>query len=185
MKETPDSPHESPERERRKRQILNAWMERQKGKPQYRPAPSAGMAVSRVMRPLSKKYGGGSSALALSRVWPEIMGARWAKISSPVRFTGGKDGRTLIISAPGPAAALITAQSAQIIQRLNGHLGAGHVARIRLVQSKMRAPTVPPAKAGLSPRKEQGLQEGLSKVENAGLKQALEKLGRGVLKDQI
>ncbi len=166
------------------KQVLGRWLEKQRGKPQYRPAPTAGMAASRVLRPLSKKHGGGSSAMALSRIWPEIMGPRWSKISTPVRYTHGKDGRTLIISAPGPAAALIMAASTPIIERLNTHLGQGHIKRIRIVQSKMTPPKAKTQTKGLSPRQTAQLQDGLSHLPNGGLKQALEKLGRGVLKDE-
>ena len=145
----------------------------------------AGVAVGKVLRPLSKKFGGGgASAAALSKHWPQIVGARWAKISNPVKFTGGRDGRTLIISAPGAAATLIMSASGPIIERLNGHLGDGYVKRLRVIQTKMSGSTktsVP--KRGLSPSEEAQLQEGLSKIDNEGLKQALEKLGRGVLTD--
>ena len=142
--------------------------------------------MGKVIRPLSKKFGGkaGASAAALSKHWPQIVGARWAKISSPVKFTGGKDGRTLVINAPGAAATLIMSASGPIIERLNGHLGEGYVTRLRVIQTKMNASVKTSiAKRGLSPREETQLQEGLSNIENDGLRQALEKLGRGVLTD--
>lgn len=167
--------------DRHKKQLLSQWIERQRGRPQFRAAPSAGMAVTKVMRPLSKKHGGGSSALALEKIWPEIMGPRWSKISSPVRFLGGKEGRTLIISAPGPAASLILAQSGPILNRLNAHLGEGHVRRIKVVQSRMTAPASPQPARGLPPRQASELQESLSAIENPRLKAALEKMGRQVL----
>lgn len=170
---------------RKNKQTLSHWLEQKRGKPQYRPAPTAGNAVNKVLRPLSKKFGGGgASAAALSKHWPQIIGARWAKISSPMKFTGGRDGRTLVIAAPGAAATLIMSASGPIIERLNAHLGDGYVARLRVIQTKMSAATktsIP--KRGLSPREESQLQEGLSKIDNDGLKQALEKLGRGVLTD--
>jgi len=142
--------------------------------------------VGKVLRPLSKKFGGkaGASAAALSKHWPQIVGARWAKISSPVKFNGGKDGRTLVINAPGAAATLILSASGPIIERLNGHLGEGYVSRLRVVQTKMsHGVTASLPKRGLSPREEAELQEGLSHIDNDGLKKALEKLGRGVLTD--
>ena len=171
---------------RKDTQTLSVWLEQKRGKAQYRPAPMAGVAVGKVLRPLSKKFGGqaGASAAALSKHWPQIVGARWAKISSPLKFTGGKNGRTLVITAPGAAATLIMSASGPIIERLNGHLGEGYVSKLRVIQTKMSANTkasVP--KRGLSPREESQLQEGLSKIDNDGLKQALEKLGRGVLTD--
>lgn len=166
------------------KQALVKWLETQRGKPQFRAAPTAGYAVSKILRPLSKKYGGGSSAAALSRVWPEIMGPRWSKISTPLRYIGGRDARTLLISAPGPAAALILAASGPIIERLNAHLGAGHIKQIRLVQAKMGTHRPPAARKGLTPRQTADLHDGLSTLPEGSLKQALEKLGRGVLKHE-
>jgi len=166
---------------RHNKHILGQWVESQRARPQFRAAPSAGMAVNKVMRPLARKHGGGQSALALEKIWPEIMGPRWSKISSPVRFIGGREGRTLLISAPGPAASLILAQSGPILDRLNSHLGSGHVSRIKLVQSRMTQPADSRPKRGLPPRKARQLEDSLSQIENPHLKAALEKMGRGVL----
>jgi len=170
---------------RKDKQTLNNWLEQKRGKPQYRPAPKAGVAVGKVLRPLSKKFGSsGASAASLTKHWPQIIGERWAKISQPMKFTGGREGRTLVIAAPGAAATLIMSASGPIIERLNGYLGDGYVTRLRVIQTKMNdtiKSSVP--KRGLTPREESQLQEGLSKIDNDGLKQALEKLGRGVLTD--
>ena len=167
---------------RKDKQSINEWLEGQRGKPQYRPVPTAGMAVAKVVKPLSKKYKGSSSAAMLHKNWPEIVGQRWAKISTPVKFTSGRDGRTLVISAPGAAATLIMAASGPIIERLNMHLGTGHVAKLRLVQTKLKTDSHNFApKRGLSPSQEGYLQDGLSNLPEGGLKQALNKLGRGVL----
>ncbi|MEP3654012.1 MAG: DciA family protein [Litorimonas sp.] len=173
------------DKKRHNDQILGQWVETQRGRPQYRAAPSAGLSVSKVMRPLARKHGGGSSAIALEKIWPEVMGPRWSKISAPVRFLGGRHGRTLIISAPGPAASLILAQSGPIIQRLNAHLGSGHISRIKVVQSRMTKPARTQPSRGLAPRQEMALRDGLSDIKSERLKQALEKMGRQVLsKDQ-
>ncbi len=164
------------------KQTINKWLEGQRGRSQYRPAPTAGIAVAQVVRPLSKKYSGSSSALMLLKNWPEIVGLRWSKISSPVKFTSGKEGRTLVISAPGAAATLLLAASGPIIERLNNHLGPGYVVKLRIIQSKLKSDkSSPSVKKGLTPRQEVYLQEGLSNLPEGGLKQALNKLGRGVL----
>lgn len=161
--------------------VLSQWVETQRGRPQFRAAPSAGLSVNKVMRPLAKKHGGGRSAMALEKIWPEVMGPRWSKISTPVRFLGGRNGRTLIISAPGPAAALIMAQSGPIIERLNVHLGSSHVSRIKVVQSRMTKTGRITAQRGLAPRQEIALNEGLANIKNERLKAALQKMGRQVL----
>lgn len=149
---------------RQKKEILGRWVETQPGRPQFRAAPSAGLAISKVMRPLAKKHGGGSTALALEKIWPEIVGPRWSKISSPIRFLGGKDGRTLIITAPGAASALILAQSGPIVERLNAHLGSGHVRQIKVIQSRMTQASDTGPKRGLSPRRASDLKIGRAHV---------------------
>jgi len=176
-------PDDSQNRDKKRHsdQVLRRWVETQRGRPQYRAAPSAGLSVSKVMRPLAKKHGGGRSAIALEKIWPEVMGPRWSKISSPVRFLGGRNGRTLTISAPGPAASLIMAQSGPIIERLNAHLGSSHVARIKVIQSRMTKPARTQSNRGLAPRQETELRAGLSDIKSKRLKAALEKMGRQVL----
>ncbi|GLQ19331.1 hypothetical protein GCM10007854_02860 [Algimonas porphyrae] len=165
---------------------IERYLEAQRARPQARALPSASMAVNRVMRPLAAQgQKRGSSALALARVWPEIMGPRWSKISAPVRFRGSKTGRTLVISAPGPAASLILAASGQILERLATHLGADQVNRIEVVQAPARPAETPPRrKRGLTPSEETQLQEGLTQVRNERLKTALERLGREVIRNQ-
>lgn len=122
---------------RRERMKIAAWLETRRGKPQYRPAPAAGRAVARVVKPLSKKFSGRHSAAHLIPHWPSIMGEKWAKFSRPEKFTGDKNGKTLIIGAPGPAATLIMASAGMIIERVNIFMGEGAVTSIRVIQKKM------------------------------------------------
>jgi hypothetical protein len=167
---------------------VERYLEARRARPQARMLPSAGMAVNRVMRPLAKKGGQkrGSSALALADIWPEIMGPRWSKISSPVRFRASNGERILVISAPGPAASLILAASGPILQRLNTHLGKGHVSRIQVVQSakKPHETKAETPKRGLTPSEEHALHEGLTQVRNERLKDVLGRLGREVIRNQ-
>ncbi|MGB6230538.1 MAG: DciA family protein [Litorimonas sp.] len=168
-----------------RRVILSRYLEAQRGRPQARPLPSAGMAVNRVMRPLSKKSGTrGGSARALQPIWGEIMGPRWSKISTPVRFRARSGERTLVISAPGAAASLILAASGPILERLNAHLGQGHVQGLQVVQAAPATSRADPPKRGLRPSEEAALRDGLAEVRGGRLKDALERLGREVLRNQ-
>lgn len=168
------------------RATIERYLEHNRARPQARALPSASMAVNRVMKPLAGKgQKRTSSALALSSVWPEIMGPRWSKISAPVRFRGSKEGRTLIISAPGPAASLILAASGPILERLNAHLGEGAVSTLQVIQAAPPKPSENAApKRGLTPSEQSRLREGLTKVRNDRLKEALERLGREVIRNQ-
>ncbi len=200
-------PEKMTKRERAAR--LTAYLESQRGRRPIRPAPRAARAMTRVMKPLAKKFGAGSAlgANALGSQWPNIVGPRYAKLSRPLRLQGGKDGNTLIISARGPAATLLTADAAKIIAAANTFLGQGQIVRLKVVQGQLRedAPPPPPAtpsarsaapklaapirraavpKRGLTPSEEDALYKGLENIDNDALKQALGKLGRGVLSRQ-
>lgn len=172
--------HISAKEERETRDAAGKWLEGQRGRPQYRAAPHARNAVAKIMRPLAKKHGAGSTGLASH--WDAIVGFRFAKISRPVKFASGREGRTLVIAAPGPAAALIMASSNKIIERANGFLGAGHIRHIKIIQTKLRTETSRrPAPQGLTQQAGDQLQSGLESVGDAALKDALESLGRKVL----
>ncbi len=156
------------------------WLETQRGKPQYRAAPHARNAVAKIMRPLAKTHGSGSTGLA--QHWSDIVGARFAKFSRPLKFSGSQGSRTLVLAAPGPAAALIMASSASIIARANGFLGPNHIQRLKIIQTKLRTETTHgPAPRGLSQQDGDRLQSGLENVSDPDLKQALTNLGRKVL----
>ena len=156
------------------------WLETQRGRPQIRPAPTVGRAVSRVMRPLSKKYGAGVASL--DPHWETIVGKRFAAISRPVRFSGSAKGRQLVIKAPGPAGALIMAHQDRILEKLNGFLGAGHVKAIKVIQSRLNSAPTQAArpKRGLTPSVKRELQSGLDQISDPDLKSALDKLGQSV-----
>ena len=165
---------------RRDKASYARWLETQRGRPQIRPAPTIGRAVTRVMRPLSKKHGSGVAALEPH--WDTIIGSRFAKISSPVKFAGSAKGRQLVIKAPGPAGALIMANQNRIIEKLNGFLGPGHVKSIKVIQSRIRssASAAKTPKRGLAPSVKRELQSGLDHVSDPDLKSALNKLGQSV-----
>lgn len=163
--------------------VIDAFLKQQRGKRAFSAPPPAGRAVAKIMKPLSGKFGAGRSGL--TEHWEDIVGPRFARISTPLRFLGGRDGRTLLISAPGPAAALITAAGSSIIERANSYLGPGYIRHIKVQQSKMRdgqlAGTSAKRTRDLTPRQKEDLQLSLESVTDVKLKAALEKLGRQAL----
>jgi len=167
----------------RDKAAVTRWLETQRGRKQFRHAPAAGEAMSRIIRPMAKKYKSGSSARQLIPHWEQIVGMRWARISRPVKFIGQRGSRTLVISAPGAASGLITAASTQIINRLTPFLGAGYVQRLKVVPDMRRTDThpAPPPKRGLSPREHTALQSLVETVDNNALKQALKDLGEKII----
>ncbi len=171
---------------RKERMKIAKWLETRRGKPQYRPPPQAARAVARVVKPLSKKFSGHKSAAQLLPHWPTIIGQKWAKFSRPEKFAGDKNGKTLIISAPGPASALIMANAGPILERVNLFMGEGSVTNLRVIQKKMNSAVQSnldknPALRGLSPLEENALKAGLDHIQEEDLKKALSDLGRYIL----
>jgi len=174
---------EDRDKKRRGSAAVNSWLKQQRGRRAYSAAPPASRAVSKIMKPLSSKFGAGRSGL--TEHWEDIVGPRFARISTPLRFLGGRDGRTLLIAAPGPAAALIAAAGQGIIDRANSYLGPGYIRHIKVQQTKMRDSQLAGSKANrtkdLTPRQKDNLQLSLDNISDPDLKAALEKLGRQAL----
>jgi len=155
-----------------------SYLEKNRGKPQYRPTPSAAMAINRVLRPLSKKFGPGASALTSH--WPQIVGTKWAKLSRPLGVRGAKGEKTLVIEAQGPAATLIQANSGQLLGKINQFLGDGAITKIRVQQGKIlyNQPTT------LQDKAENNVQSTLEEDGDNALQLALNKLGQKISERQ-
>jgi len=171
---------------RERKALLAQYLAGNRGRPAIRNVPQASRAATRIIKPLSKTFG--PSAGGLEKQWFHIAGPKLSRLSKPGRITGGRDGRVLTVIAKGPAGALISADSANILQRINTYLGAGTIAKLKVVQGAIANPravkTAPKRKtvpAGLSPNELESLQKGLDKVQSERLKQALEGLGRAVI----
>lgn len=157
-------------------------------RPQRRPPPPAGRALSRVLRELDAKFGQGPEALQAR--WREIVGADIARRTEPVKLVRGRAGgpSSLEIRVSGPAAALVQHQAPEILARVNLFLGEGRVDRLRIVQGPLRHPTPDAAKpvrrrpTPLDAAQEAALARSLAETPESPLKDALLALGRGVLR---
>lgn len=124
-------------------------------KPYQRPRGGEARAVSDLMpeigRAAFRRFGFVQSSV-VSR-WDEIVGARYAAVSSPeaIRFPVGKkaDG-TLELVVEGAHATMMQHVLPEIIERVNRFFGYGAVARIKIRQghisksSTTSRPTAPP-----------------------------------------
>lgn len=155
-----------------------AYLEHNRGKPQYRHAPSAAMATNRILRPLSKKFGPGKNAL--QNHWPQIIGEKWAALSRPMAIRGGKTGKSLLIEAKGPAAALIQANAGQLLGKINQFLGKDTITKIIVKQGSMKPNTQTAAKTtAIKTSPEQQPSSVKNNPENA-FQTALDNLGKKV-----
>jgi hypothetical protein len=150
------------------------WAAGHRGRPPAPPMPSAGKAAGRVVRPLSKAFG--PSASELEKRWPEIVGEHLARWTRPERFQSG----ALVVRAAGPAAALIEAQSAVILQRVAQYAGKAP-RRIRIVQGGLSPAERPrPAPPRLKPALAASASPPEPVSDGERLKALLESWGREV-----
>jgi len=138
MKDVRKSLNEPSADKRAARGRIIAYLERNRGRRQYRHAPPANAAVNKLMRPLSKKFGQGISGLRTH--WPEIVGDKWAALSKPVNLRGPQGSKSLLVEAKGPAAALLSANAAQLLRKINQYLGQGSVTKLKIIQGRLTAP---------------------------------------------
>jgi hypothetical protein len=124
-----------------------------------------------------RRFGFVQSAI-VSR-WAEIVGERYAKVSSPesIKFpTGGKTGGALTLLVDGAHAPLIQHLTPMIIERVNRFFGYAAVNRVVFRQGR------PPAPAARAQRPQmvavpKELGEGLREIVDPELRACLESLG--------
>src|SRR3954471_23747188 len=165
-------------------------LRRKRTRPQRRPPPPAGRALSGFIREMDAKYGQGAGALTAR--WREVVGPEIAKRPEPVKLTKGRNGgpSSLEIRVAGPAAAIIQHQAHEILARVNLFLGAEAVQKLRIVQGPLQKKHEAAAKPRrrlppLDAAAEAGLAADLAKAPDGKLKSALLALGRGVLRQRL
>jgi hypothetical protein len=137
---------------------------------------SAGDLVGNVGGQSFRRFGFVQSSI-VSR-WGEIVGQRYAKVSSPesIRFPAGKKaGGVLTLLVDGAHAPLIQHLTPMIVDRVNRFFGYAAINRIVFRQGKPPAPAARPDRPALRPvPKEMG--EGLREIADPELRACLESL---------
>ena len=162
-------------------------------RPIRRPPPAAGRALSKMIKALDARFGRGAEGLQAR--WREVVGEALSRRTEPVRLITpkGGGGATLEIRVEGPSATMIQHQSQDIIDRVNLFLGAGALARLRIVQGPLRgfkgreprpAPPRPRPMGPLDAADEASLADSLAAFPDGALKAALTRLGREVLRTE-
>lgn len=159
-------------------------------RPAPRPPRHAARGLTATMKALEAKFGPGSGDLK-SR-WREIVGESLALRTEPVKLVKARaGGATLELKVAGPVAAYVQHQAPLILDRVNLYLGAGAVARLRIVQGPLSrdagraaAPTGPVRRTRppLDAAAERQLAEGMAEAPDGPVKAALLRLGREVLR---
>src|SRR5256885_9072166 len=115
--------------------------------------------------------------------WPEIVGERYAKVSSPesIRFpVGRKTSGVLTLLVEGAHAPLIQHLTPLIIERVNRFFGYAAVNRIVFRQGKPPAPAPRPERPQLRPVPKE-LGEGLRAIADPELRACLESLAAQIV----
>lgn len=145
-----------------------------RGRTTVAPPPSAGKAVTAVLKPILKEQGLGINEL--KRRWPEVAGESFSR-ATPEKLAGG----VLTLKVPGALAPFLQTQTPLLVERLK--VAGAKVKTIRIEQRTAAAPklgNVRPLKQPLTAAEEAALAQTLDPVGDAGLKSALMRLGRAV-----
>ncbi len=137
---------------------------------------SAGELVGDVGGQSFRRFGFVQSSI-VSR-WPEIVGERYAKVSTPesIRFpTGKKGGGALTLLVEGAHAPLLQHLAPLIIERVNRFFGYAAINRIVFRQGKLPAAPARPQRPELRGVPKQ-LGEGLREIADPELRSCLESL---------
>ena len=167
-----------------------AILAQRRTRPARRPPPAAGRALTAFVKALDERFGQGSTGLAAR--WKEIVGETLARRTEPVKLVKPRTGGAVLeIKVDGPAAALVQHQAPEILSRVNLYLGAGTVAKLRIVQGPVRGAAALAAPAATRGRRRAGpldaaaearLEQDLAGAPDGPLKASLLKLGRAVMR---
>jgi hypothetical protein len=139
-------------------------------------ARSAGELVGDIGGVAFKRFGFVQSSI-VSR-WSEIVGERYAKVSSPesIRFPAGKKSAgVLTLLVQGAHAPLMQHLAPTIIERVNRFFGYSAVCRVAFRQGSPAPPPVKPNRPSLRPVPKE-LGEGLRQIADPELRACLESL---------
>ena len=137
---------------------------------------SAGELVGDVGGPAFKRFGFIQSSI-VSR-WPEIVGTRYAKVSSPesIRFPHGqKSGGILTLLVQGAHAPLMQHLAPLIIERVNRFFGYAAIAKVGYRQGAPLPQPASPKRPELRPVPRE-IGEGLREIADPELRACLESL---------
>lgn len=108
--------------------------------------------------------------------WAEIVGPEVARLTVPVKLSGGPNGGTLTLKAEPGASLFLSHETRTLCDRINAYLGRSAVAKLRFVQTSLALRPSPPAqrRPGALPAADPS-----QRFEGAeGLREALRSLAR-------
>jgi hypothetical protein len=115
-----------------------AYLAKRRGRAAIKPAPAAGQAAARVLRPLARRFGPGVDQF--TEHWPEIVGEKLAAWCAPETIQRRRDGDVLIIRARGPAGAVIQAEAPRLLEKVKLYCGDRAPTQLKVVQGAAGQP---------------------------------------------
>lgn len=145
-----------------------------------------GALIGSVIAPVCAKRGFATADLISA--WADIVGPRYATTTLPEKLTwprrdqaNAPGGATLVIRVDSGMAIYLQHETGVLLDRINGFLGFGAVAQLKIVQGVVSRPAprivAPPP---LTKVEEEEVASTVATVESEGLREALARLGRGV-----
>lgn len=141
----------------------------------YGPRP-IGALVPGLTRPAFRRVSPAAAQVMVD--WSAIVGPALAAVTTPMRLASGQ----LTIACSGPIAMELQHLAGELIARINTHLGASTVKRLRFVQtlapSRQQAAPIPAPPDGALVRQ---AEKAVSGIPEGELRSALASLGAAVL----
>ena len=116
------------------------------------------------------------AAAQLIADWPIIVGPELARSTAPKRLVRG----VLTIGCAGPVAMELQYLAAELMNRINAHLGASVVTQLKFIQVSMNFPALR-APATVAPAIVAAAEAAVAHLPDGDLRTALAALGRAVL----
>jgi hypothetical protein len=144
--------------------------------------PIAAELPGLVGKPMGRR-GFGEGGLIAN--WAAVVGEEVARHAKPLRLSfprGERRAGGLVLRVRSAYAVELQHMAPQLLERINGYLGYGAVARLKFEQGRLPRPR-PPAlntPGSLDPAEERRLARDLGRIADPGLRDALEALGRAV-----
>ena len=142
-----------------------------------------GVLLDRVLSPALKRRGFGK--IDLLSHWSAIVGPELAALSQPDRIRRrGSEGAVLTVRVEGAMALEVQHMAPQIIERINGHFGAGTLARLHIVQGPLPLTGKSRGQAPLGKDEIEAARASLGGLKPGRLQSALARLGAQIARQR-